>query len=218
MRSVVAGLALAACAAPEPVDLLIKNAAVVDVESGTVLTGRAVVVRDGLFTSVAPAERAADYEAATVIDGEGGFLIPVLADAHVHLRYASELDSYLRYGIGLVVNMSGAPIHLELRQAIAEGRLRGPRIVTVGPTLDGPSPTNPLFTSVTPETAPAIVAWIADQGYDAIKVYQQLDAETLRAVILSAESAGLITTGHVSRVAGVESAIEAGRRSSATSR
>ena len=92
--------------------------------------------------------------------------------------------------------------------ALSARRLTG----TAGPTLDGSTPTNPLFTSVTPETADEIVAWIADQGYDAVKVYQQVEAETLEAIVRSAESRGLITTGHVSRDLGVQGALDAGLR------
>jgi imidazolonepropionase-like amidohydrolase len=211
------GLALCAllfcgCAQRESVDLVIRNATIIDIESGKTNAGHAVVVNNGLVQHIIPNEQTSAFEAAREIDGGDGFLIPALADAHVHLRYPSELENYLRYGVGLVINMSGGPMHLALRDAVEERPRQGPRIVTVGPTLDGSSPTNPLFTSVTPETATEIVDWIADQGYDAVKVYQQIDTETLRAVIRAAESRNMITTGHVSRTAGVQGALEAGLR------
>ncbi len=208
----IAASLLLSCGQREPVDLVIRNATIVDVESGELNTGRAVVVRDGVITDIVSSKRASAYDAATQVDATGGFLMPALADAHVHLEDPSELESYLRYGVGLVVNMAGAPMHLGLREAIEEGRRVAPRIVTVGPTLDGSRPTNPLFTSVTPETAADIVAWIADQGYDAVKVYQQLEAETLSAIVQAAESRELITTGHVSRSTGILGALDAGLR------
>jgi len=200
------------CAHRESVDLVIRNATIIDVENGDVISDHLVVINDGLVTHIVPDEHAAHFEAATAIDGGGGFLIPALADAHVHILDASELRNYLRYGVGLVVNMSGGPMHLDLRQAVREKRREGPTIITVGPTLDGSPPTNPIFTSVTPETASEIVAWIADEGYDAIKIYQQVDATTLSAIIDAAQSKGLITTGHVSRVTGIRGALDAGLR------
>lgn len=208
----LAGVPHLACNQPEPVDLVVVGATIVDVDDGDLVAGRLVVVRDGLIREVVSAERAADYAAASIVDGAGTYLLPALADAHVHIQGPGELDNYRRYGVGLVVNMAGGPMHLDLRDAVAAGRRAGPRVVTAGPTLDGTTPTNPLFTSVTPETAGEIIAGIAARGYDVIKVYQQIEAPALAAVIQAAGSAGLLTTGHVSRLAGIAGALDAGLR------
>ena len=209
----LAVLSLLSCVGErESADLVIRHATIVDVATGELSSDHAVVVRDGVIAGIIPAKRASAYDAATDIDAEGLFLMPALADAHVHLEDPGELEVFLRYGVGLVVNMAGSPTHLGLREAIEEGRRVGPRIVTAGPTLDGSTPTNPLFTSVTPETADEIVAWVADQGYDAVKVYQQVEAETLESIVQAADSKGLITTGHVSRSLGVRRALDAGLR------
>ena len=203
---------LLACHPPSQIDLVLRNAAIVDVERGEAVVGRAVLVNQGLVHGVVPEARLSEYRAATTIDCGGGYLIPALADAHVHLGSAAELRNYLLYGVGLVFNMSGGPMHLDLREAVAAGRVEGPEIVTVGPTLDGGEPTNPLFTSVDPESAAEVVGWIADQDYDAVKVYQQMDAPTLSAVVEAATSRGMVVTGHVSRLAGIEGALDAGLR------
>ena len=65
--------------------LLIKNTNVIDVENNKILTGYDVLVEKGRITSVVkttPASR--DPMATQVIDGGGKYLIPGLADAHVH--------------------------------------------------------------------------------------------------------------------------------------
>ena len=65
--------------------LLIKNTNVIDVENNKILTGYDVLVENGRITSVVkttPASR--DPMATQVIDGGGKYLIPGLADAHVH--------------------------------------------------------------------------------------------------------------------------------------
>ena len=203
---------LLTCHEPRPVELVLRNATIVDVEGGEAVTGRAVLVSDGLVHGVVDEARLSTYRSEMTIDCGGGYLIPALADAHVHLGSAAELRSYLRYGVGLVVNMSGGPMHLRWREEVAAGRLEGPQIVTVGPTLDGSPPTNPLFTTVEPESADEIVAWIAERGYDAVKVYQQMDAPTLAAVVEAASSRGMIVTGHVSRPIGIAGALDAGLR------
>jgi imidazolonepropionase-like amidohydrolase len=208
----MAAVMLLSCGRPEPADLVIRHATIVDIATGELKGDQAVVVRDGLIAAVIPAERASAYHGTAEVDADGRFLMPALADAHVHLQNASELELYLRYGVGLIVNMAGSPMHLDLREAIEEGRRVGPRIITAGPTLDGPEPTNPLFTSVTWETAEEVVAWIADRGYDVVKVYQQLDAGTLETIVRAADSRGLVTTGHVSRSLGARGVLDAGLR------
>lgn len=198
--------------APLDADAIIHNVTMIDLDDGSLIVSKAVVVTDGQVSDVILEEQVQDYAVDTLIDGGGAFLIPALADVHVHIQTLSELRNFVRYGVGLVVNMSGGLHHLKMQDAVASRELVGPRIVTVGPTLDGDPPTNPLFTTVSPDGADEIVRWIADQGYDAIKVYQQMDAETLAAVILAARDQGLITTGHVSREIGIAQALDAGLR------
>ena len=206
---------LAGCAedqVPLQADAVIYNIAVVDIEVGETLPNSAVVVADGKISAVVDQAHVENYATKTLIDGRGGFVMPALADAHVHLQSYSELQHFALHGVGLVVNMSGGQQHLEMRDAVAKKRVLGPRVVTMGPTLDGDPPTNPLFTSVNAESVGDVVDWIADQNYDGVKVYQQMDADTLSATIGAASNRGLITTGHVSREIGVERALSAGQR------
>jgi len=203
-------IVMAACTHQKTVDSIIYNVTIVDVADGSLLQGQAVVVEDGKISSLINAAGLDNFSSDQVINGKGGYLIPALADAHVHIQSRSELLSYIRHGVGLVINMSGSPLHLQMREEVNSHSLPGPDIVTVGPTLDGEDPTNPLFTSVSPETASDLVAWIKNQGYDAVKVYQQMDAATLEAVIEAGDDQGLIVTGHVSREIGIEGVIATG--------
>lgn len=205
-------LCLTACNKPLSVDLVVENVAILDIRSGEYIENHVLVAHDGVIQHVGPESTAADFLAKQTIDGAGGYLIPALGDAHVHLQSYSELESYLRYGVTAVFNMSGRPKHLRMKASTASGDTLGPRIVTVGPTLDGPQPTNPLFVSVTPELADDIVEWTHAQGYDAVKVYQQIQRDALAAVVSSASARGMITTGHVSRFAGIQGSLSAGLR------
>ena len=197
---------------PLQVDAVLYNVSILDVRDGSTLENTAIVVADGRIHEMVSEDRIQDYAASTVVDGRGNFVIPSLADVHVHIQTPTELKNFVRYGVGLVVNMAGGPQHLEMREAVASKGLLGPSLVTAGPTLDGRPPTNPLFVTATPENADEIVDWIEENGYDAVKVYQQLDADTLQAVLQAAKKRGLITTGHISREIGIETSIHAGQR------
>jgi hypothetical protein len=212
---ILAIMFIAGCSASDslaPADAIIHNVRIVDVAEGRVIAGKAIVVIDGIISDVINEDSIQKYEPNKTIDGDGYFLIPALADVHVHIQSRSELQNFVRYGVGLVVNMSGGPQHLEMRKAVASGDILGPSIVSVGPTLDGDPPTNPLFTTINPENADEVIDWIDRKGYDAVKVYQQMDADTLGAAILAARTRGLITTGHVSREIGIEQTLNAGQR------
>ena len=112
-------------------DAIIHNATIVDIETGSLIVSKAIVINEGQIRDIILEKDIQDYAAGTVIDGGGAFLIPALADAHVHIQTHSELRSYVRYGVGLVVNMAGGPQHLEMRNAVerafrAENRHRRP--------------------------------------------------------------------------------------------
>lgn len=203
---------LSACESRTPADVMIHNVSIVDIETGTVNSGQAVIISDGTIVDVTSDQDMDRYRADQTIDGNSAYLIPALGDAHVHIQSRSELQNYLVHGVGLVVNMSGNPDHLKMRQEIISGQIEGPTILTVGPTLDGEPPTNPLFTSVNPDNASEVVGWIVSEGYDAIKIYQQMDANTLRAVIAASDEYKRVLTGHASRTAGISAAIESGQR------
>jgi 5-methylthioadenosine/S-adenosylhomocysteine deaminase len=68
-------------------DLLVTGGDVLTVdETGTVIEGGAVAVRDGVITAVGPAaEVAAAHEPAEVLDATGCLVLPGLVNAHTHL-------------------------------------------------------------------------------------------------------------------------------------
>ena len=214
-QAMLAIVFIAGCSASDPAlhaDVAIHNVKIVDVADGQVISDKAIVISDGMINDIVNEDSLQLYAADKIIDGGGNYVIPALADVHVHIQSRSELQNFVLYGVGLVVNMSSGPQHLEMREAVDSGELLGPRIILAGPTLDGDPPTNPLFTTINSDNAGEIIDWIYGQGYDAVKVYQQLDTDTLSIAILAARERGLITTGHVSRDIGIEKALNAGQR------
>ena len=206
---------VAGCADNEPqtsVDTLIHNVRVIDVVDGGVTANRSIVIDAGIILDVVSENARHRYVADHVIDGASNFVIPALGDVHVHLQSQAELENFVRYGVGLVVNMSGGRQHLDMRERVASHELLGPKIVTAGPTLDGDPPTNPLFTTVNPETVGEVVPWISNQGYDLVKIYQQMNVDTLSATIAAAGNQGLVVNGHVSRETGIDAALDAGQK------
>ncbi len=133
------------------------------------------------------------------IDGNGAVLMPGLADMHVHY-YETDLGAaYLANGITLVRNLTGSLGAGRRDQAALDGTIIAPRVITSGPIIDaGEGFSNDFFIRArNPNQAIGAVRSQARSGYDAIKLYEQLDAETFRAAIAEARANKLKVYAHV---------------------
>jgi imidazolonepropionase-like amidohydrolase len=198
--------------------LAITNVSVITMAAGEpVLPDRTVLISADRIVAIGPA-RATSIPAGTrQIDGRGKYLIPGLADMHVHLEYFDQPDIltlFLSNGVTTVRNMDGRPYLLDWKKRIAAGELAGPRIYTAGPLLDGTPPVRPDNTVVADEAAArAAVGAQAAAGYDFIKVYSALSPAAFNGIVAEARAKGLSVSGHVPRGVGLDAALNAGLRS-----
>lgn len=214
-------LALAPCrvaaAPPVPYDrgaTAFVGVTVVAMDEPGARAGQTVLVKDGRIAAVGAVASVRVPRNAVRIDGRGRFLLPGLADMHVHIGDASEIGAYLSHGVTLVRNMNGRPRHLAWRSEIATGQRLGPVIVTAGPMIDGDPPFWPSATVVRHATeAAAVVEDQARAGYDFVKVYSMLDREAYDSVVAAARAQRLPVVGHVPYRVGLRHAIASGQAS-----
>lgn len=177
-----------------------------------VVAHQTVVVRNGRIESISSAGAAAIPRGAVRVDGRGKYLIPGLADMHVHLEYFEDPDMlrlFTSNGVTFVRSMDGRPRILEWKKRIASGQLEGPSIVTAGPLLDGAPPVQPDNTVIrTAEEARAAVAEQQAAGYDFIKVYTNLSTRAYEAILDEARRLGMAVAGHVPRNSSIVKALE----------
>jgi adenine deaminase len=108
--TLLALLCSAQAQAAEHVDLLVRDATVVDVVSGELRPHRTIVVRDGRILTIVDARKARQYEATKTVDAKGKYAIPGLWDMHVHFgggealieENRNLLPLYLAHGITAV--------------------------------------------------------------------------------------------------------------------
>ena len=81
---------------------------VVPMDREHVLEDRTVLVRGDRIVRIGPAGDVAVPAGAAVIDGRGKYLMPGLADMHVHVWCEGDLLLYVANGVTTVRNMSGA--------------------------------------------------------------------------------------------------------------
>lgn len=209
------GLFLAACttreATIEPGLYVFENINVVPMDREQVLANQTVVVRDGRIESVA-ASGGNVPGGATVIKGEGRWLMPGLAEMHGHVpggdnpQYAEDvLFLYISNGVTLVRGMAGDAYHLELREKIAAGELDGPTLFAAGPWLG-------QHNAGSAAQARATVQAHREQGFDLLKV-GSLSLMNYPHMADEARKQGIPFAGHIPAGVTLERALAAGQAS-----
>jgi len=186
---------------------------VVPMDEEHVLSHQTVIVEAGRITHLGAADQTELPEDAQVIDGTDSYLMPGLADMHVH---ASKEDFllYVAAGVTTIRNLNGDQEHLTWRAQIREGSLLGPTLYTTAPLLTGPD-TRWRIKAVpdSPDDARRIVRAQHGAGYDFIKIYDGLTSEIYEATMDEAARLGIRAVGHIPEAVGLEGVLAAGQAS-----
>ncbi|MES2320038.1 MAG: amidohydrolase family protein [Pseudomonadota bacterium] len=253
--SIAAVVLAASCA--KAAEVLVTAAQLLDVRTGKMIANPQVLIRDGRVVEVRQGAVAAG-PAVTRIDLPGMTLLPGLIDMHVHLDSDPGYGgyTYLEYGDRfwsvLTVPHAGKTLDagfttvrnvgsdawndVGLRQAIEQGKVRGPRVVTAAysfgatgghcdstffpPSLKQASPYN----ADSPEAGRKMVRELRKYGAQVIKIcatggvfsrntepgQQQLSLAEMKAIADEAHQWGMQVAAHAHGTAGIKDAIRAG--------
>ena len=153
-------------------------------------------------------------EDSNVIDGEGAYLMPGLADMHVHTKEdwlskrwpVSPLYLYLANGVTTVRDFgprgNDLTYVLRWRDEINEGSRIGPTILACG--------LRPGHSSAGNQDPQSIVHWNHDQGFDFLKMYSYISHVDFQAAMATARQLGMYTSGHIPYPVGLEGVIAEG--------
>jgi tetratricopeptide (TPR) repeat protein len=178
--------------------IVFEHVAVVPMDREIILENQDVLINDEKIATISAAGTFAIPAGALRIDAKGLYLMPGLADMHVHLYDTEGFPSYLAYGFTTVANLNGSPSDLKWRAEINSGTLLGPTIYTAGPAINGYPPGNSTFVSVeTPDQARRVVDAQKEAGYDFIKVYSSLSTDCYDAIMREARSRDIAVLGHI---------------------
>ncbi len=181
-----------------PPVLAFVHVSVIPMDREVVLADQTVVVAGDRIAALGPSATVPVPDGAKAIDGTGSYLMPGLADMHVHVWDEQDLLLFVANGVTAVRNMFGNPLFLERRQRAGAGELLAPRIVSAGPIIDGDPPVWPGSTTLSdPSQAEAIVVAQKEAGYDFLKPYARLSPECYDALVVAGERHGMALMGHV---------------------
>lgn len=178
---------------------LIEDVAVLDPSRTVLSQPQDVLVVDDVIEAVGDLSSYDLPNGARRIDGTGRVLSPGLMDLHVHIFDEADLAANLVHGVTTVRNLGGMPFHLPMAQRIADGRLAGPRLITIGTIINqrGGRNANPLQTLISnPQEARETVRRQYEQGYRHLKLYSNVSRENFAAILDEADQLGMSVSGH----------------------
>jgi imidazolonepropionase-like amidohydrolase len=223
-----------------------------DPKSGQMLPNQVVLIRGELITGAGPAASVSIPPGAKVIDLSHATVLPGLIDGHVHLTDAAgglqhqmmvalhSATESLKAGYTTQVvqgSHGGGFADVELKRAIDQGLVQGPRLLPAGPILAITAPGNtpypldfkPFEVEIVkngPEGLRGGVRELAHYGADHVKIHttgpfffkpdgemvnQALPSlEELKAVVDEAHRRGMFVASHTYGGDGLKWAIEAG--------
>ena len=229
-----ASIAFAACVllvaapaagqAPTAPPIAITNINLIRMRGDVIEPRSAVVVQDGRIRAAGRMNDVRIPENATVIDGAGGYLLPGLTDAHVHLatdmpwasvrRNFGDAPLFLAHGVTSVVNLRGSPEQLEWRRRIERGEWLAPTIYTSGEFIDEPRviTADDVTREVDAQRRAGVdllkfhPVWTPQDGY---LTTTGLSADAYRGLVAAARTANLPLVGHAPGEAGLDELLDA---------
>jgi imidazolonepropionase-like amidohydrolase len=192
------------------------NVNLIPMTSDMVVANQTVLVRGSKIVAIGASNEVKIPRGSQVIDGQGAYLMPGLADMHAHIRETAQpwedpavwpvhpLNLYLANGVTTIRDLNAmdetGTYPRQLQEDILAGRRVGPTIYTSGEKLDA----SPLGD---PE---GLVRQNQERGYDLLKVYAYLSVNDFEAAMREAKKLGIYTAGHIPFAVGLEGVLSAG--------
>ena len=183
--------------------IVFKNVSILSADSASFVSKQNVTIDKGIIVSINDEFQASENE--TVVDASGKYLVPGFSDTHVHLfKSPNDLLLYVANGVTQVRELIGEEDHLSWKAEIENGRL-GPDLFVASPRIGSFDSVGGFFMEWSQgflninnaDDAVTEVKRLHRQGYDAVKIYSQINRETYFAVSKTAKSLGMKVIGHI---------------------
>ena len=176
--------------------IAICNARLIDGNGGSPVDNASILIEGNRFTRVARGK--IDFpNNAQVIDAQGKTVLPGFIDNHVHYRdLLGEL--FLAFGVTSVRDLGNHPQWiLAQRDAVNQGRIKGPRIFCAGGGFYGRASAPHHLVPTDPAEAKQMMRQVIKQGMDYAKTHLHMPVEIIRALAEEAHSVGFKVLGHL---------------------
>ncbi|MDX1481009.1 MAG: hypothetical protein R3315_04990 [Woeseiaceae bacterium] len=214
-RAALVLLAAVALPAAADGDLVIVNADVLPMNEERILERHNVVIRDGRIVEIVAADEPVPEDLPR-LDGAGRYLMPGLGDLHTHVRNSGELSNYLAWGVTTILHLGGSgesgETLLRFRDEVRTGARRGPNVYTTNRVFDGdPALPRGALSLTDAEEARRQVRAVRNEGYDFVKIYNNVSRPVFAAIVDEADRQDLAVIGHIPRNFDSEDALSGGQ-------
>lgn len=262
MKKLLLFVALVICVQLFAQDTYLHCGKLIDTENGKVLTQKTVVVSGKNISKVLNGYIQPENQSDVIIDLKDKTVLPGLIDMHVHIETESNPKAYLQRftdneadvafnsvgfakktlmaGFTTVRDLGGTGVNIALRDAIAVGKIDGPRIFTAGKSIattgGHADPTNGMKNSLMANPGPkeGVINGVDEarkavrqrykNGADNIKITAtggvlsvaknghnpQFTLEEVKAICETAKDYGMIIAAHAHGDEGMQRAIKGG--------
>jgi imidazolonepropionase-like amidohydrolase len=192
--------------------LAVVGGTLIDGTGAAPVADAAVVIHNGRIVAAGPRSKVKIPKDANVVDAHGKTILPGLWDMHAHFEQVEWGPIYLAAGVTTVRDCGNEfEFITAVRDAIAQGRGLGPRLLLAG-VVDGSSTYTIGVERVdTPEQARGWTDRYHAAGFQQMKIYSSVKLEELKAVADEAHRLGMTVTGHIPEGLNAYQAIEAGQ-------
>src|SRR5690348_2784829 len=194
--------------------LALTHVRLIDGTGAPIRSNQTLIIRDGKIGALGDAATTKVPHGAKVLDLTGHTLLPGIVGMHDHMFYpapgrsiplynehaASFPRLYLAGGVtSLRTTGSLEPYtDLELKRAINEGKMAGPKIHVTGPYLEGHGAfTLQMHQLKDAEDARRTVEFWISEGVTSFKAYMNITPDELAASVKAAHAHGIKVTGHL---------------------
>jgi imidazolonepropionase-like amidohydrolase len=194
--------------------IALTHVRVIDGTGAAARGDQTLVIADGKIAALGDAAATKIPASAKVLDLTGHTVIPGLVGMHDHMYYPSPAGPfplypehalsfprlYLAGGVTSIRTTGSVEPYtdLELKHAIDEGKMAGPKIHVTGPYLEGKGAfALQMHQLLDAEDARRTVEYWIAQGATSFKAYMNITSEELSAAVKAAHAHGIKVTGHL---------------------
>ena len=175
-----------------------QNVNLVPMTGEKIVKNQTVLVKGKRILEIGLSNEITIPENSKLINGSGSYLMPGLADMHMHTRDdwlspewpVSPFNLYLANGVTTIRcfgPIGKSPNYILIwRDAINKGKLSGPTVITCGSILYGPV-----------EDPQRFVREQKDGGFDFLKIYSFVSKDEFHKAMMTAKQLGIYTAGHI---------------------
>src|SRR5258707_6670551 len=194
--------------------IALTHVRVIDGTGAAARADQTLLIEDGKIAAIGDAATTKIPDGTKTLDLTARTVIPGLVGMHDHMYYPSSGRSlalypehassfprlYLAGGVTSIRTTGSIETYtdLELKSAIDQGKMAGPRIHVTGPYLEGKGSFTPQMRQLTDaeDARRTVEYWIAE-GATPFNAYRNITPDELAAAVKAAHAHGLKVTGHL---------------------